>query len=124
MKYFFTLICLIVFTALAQAQMAGNSQQNTADFGMGIEEQPMKIDKVFPNPVKDVLNIEITTKDSGYITCSLFNILGTEIKKWEPYYVSSGNQKFKLDLTSYKTGVYILKITKDGVQRTQIVKKN
>lgn len=88
------------------------------------ETSSFSISKVYPNPVKDFVTVELQSEVTGTIQVSLFNILGTEVKKWETQSLFNGEQKIKLDLSQLKTGVYILKINKQGLVRTQVIKKN
>jgi len=46
------------------------------------------------------------------------------VKKWDNFYVNPGEQSLKIDLSQFKTGVYILRITKKGQTKTQLLKKN
>jgi hypothetical protein len=92
--------------------------------GITIEAPTFSIEKVYPNPVKDFINIELRSEVAGAVKLSLINILGTEVKKWDEFYLHQGNQKLKIDLTSFNTGIYILKISKADQIRTQLLKKN
>lgn len=82
------------------------------------------IEKVYPNPVKDFVTVELQSEKSGDIQVSLINILGTEVKKWDNFFLNPGGQNLKIDLSQFKSGVYILRMTKQGQTRTQVLKKN
>jgi hypothetical protein len=88
------------------------------------ETSSFSINKVYPNPVKDFVTVELQSEVTGTIQVSLFNILGTEVKKWETQSLFNGEQKLRLDLSQLKSGIYILKINKKGLVRTQVLKKN
>lgn len=88
-----------------------------------MDSQSFTIEKVYPNPVKDFITVDLRSTISGAIEVSLINILGTEVKKWNEFSLSEGDQKVKLDLTEFKSGVYILKVSKQGLVRTQVIKK-
>ena len=115
--YTFLLIMAFVFVGYAQKPALQPSVNAT-------ETSSFSINKVYPNPVKDFVTVELQSEVSGTIQASLFNILGTEVKKWETQSLYNGDQKLKLDLSQFKTGVYILKINKQGQVRTQVLKKN
>jgi hypothetical protein len=118
MKTISTLILAVLFSVACLAQKSDSSNQTTGGT-IGV----ISIEKIYPNPVKDIVNIDIQTNDPGEVQMSLYNILGTEVKKWETYYLNSGIQKVQLDLSQFKTGVYILRLTKQGQTKAQILKK-
>lgn len=126
MKTVFTLLLLIVVSlnVLAQNQNSVASKNNLGNSITPIEQQALSIEKLYPNPVKDVLTLEIQANRSGGAVISLYNILGTEVKKWDSYSVNSGSQKIKIDLSFLKSGVYILKITSSNQVCSQVLKKN
>jgi len=119
MKTIFTFLLIMAFGLVGYAQKPGLQPSVIAN-----ETSAFSINKVYPNPVKDFVTVELQSEVSGTIQVSLFNILGTEVKKWETQLLYNGEQKIKLDLSPIKTGVYILKINKQGLVRTQVVKKN
>ncbi len=88
------------------------------------ENSSFSINKVYPNPVKDFVIVEIRSEDAGTMQVSLINVLGSEVKKWESSNLLQGEQKMKFELGSIKSGVYFLKIVKSGQVKTQVIKKN
>jgi hypothetical protein len=104
------------------AQKPGPQKLALAD--KTIDNQSFTIDKVYPNPVKDYITVDLTANTPGNIEVSLINILGTEVKKWTEFSLNQGDQKVKLDLSEFKSGVYILKVTKQEQVKTQVLKKN
>jgi len=69
---------------------------------------------VYPNPVKDILQIEF--KDSEYIL-SLFDITGKLL-----YRLNAEGSNTQIDLTEYRQGMYILKITDAKTQKYKNIK--
>ena len=126
MKTIFTILLFVITVLSCYSQKGVNSDANNGKLNTVLvaDNQSFSIAKVFPNPVKDVVTVEIHSELSTPIQMSLINILGTEVKKWEPMNLSQGDQAFKIDLLSFKTGVYILKITSSGQICTQVIKKN
>ena len=125
MKTFFTclFIFFIGFGAYAQKTTDPNQKSGTVSEKIIIDAQAFSIEKIYPNPVKDLLTIDLRSAVSGAIEVSLINILGTEVKKWNEFSLSQGDQKLKLDLSQFKSGMYILKIVQQGQTRTQVLKK-
>lgn len=119
MKTLFTFILILIITISSHAQKSG-----TLALGVTSTTQSFSIEKAYPNPVKDFVTIELQSEESGDLKVSLINILGTEVKKWDNFYVNPGDQSLKIDLSQFKSGVYILRITKKGQTKTQILKKN
>lgn len=74
--------------------------------------------KIYPNPAKDLLNIE--TQNNTIDAIELYNILGEKILAKN---ITSDINQIKLDLNNYNSGVYIMKIIKDAtvVKTSKIV---
>ena len=126
MKIFFTFlfILFIGFGSYAQQTTYAHSKTGTLTDKISTDAQAFTIDKVYPNPVKDWLNVELGSALSGALHVSLINILGTEVKKWDEFVPAQGDQKLKLDLSQFRSGMYILKIVQNDQVRTQVLKKN
>jgi hypothetical protein len=115
--YIFLLFVFSFSVGFTQSTTKGNQKQEKFN-------QIFSLAKVYPNPVKDLVTLNIHTDQAGDIQISLINILGSEVKKWKPVSVNSGDQKLELDLSSLKTGVYIIKCIKSDQVQTQVIKKN
>jgi len=120
----FLLILCISLSSYTQTTTTVSLNTKTSPSGLIANTQSFTIQKVYPNPLKDFITIELRTEVSGTVVVSLFNILGIEVKKWDKFFLNQGDQKLKLDLSQFKNGVYILKITKEDQVRTQVLKKN
>lgn len=126
MKRLFTFLLILTVGLSVYAQKPAASPPKAVAFAdkITVDAQALSIDKVYPNPVKDYLTIDISAAAPGAVELSLINILGTEVKKWNEFSLNQSNQKIKLDLSEFKSGVYILKVTKQDQVRTQVLKKN
>ena len=83
----------------------------------GIDESEDSSFSIYPNPVKDVLNINC--KDIKQV--SLFNVVGQKIES----YRTEGNDKVQIDLSGLPSGVYFLQAVNQGHNLTRrIVKTN
>lgn len=123
MKRLFTFIFILLIVITSYAQKPVSQKLALAD-KTTIDTQSFTIDKVYPNPVKDFITVEMNANNPGNIEISLINILGTEVKKWTELSLNQGDQKVKLDLSEFKSGVYILKVSKQDQVKTQVLKKN
>jgi hypothetical protein len=120
----FILILFAIVTGYSQSNLNSGQKQGASSFVSTAPVHEFAINKVFPNPVKDFVTLNIHSERHGDLQISLINILGSEVKKWDPISVNPGEQKLELDFSTIKTGVYILKCTKSGQVQTQVVKKN
>jgi len=75
------------------------------------ESTDIKI-KVFPNPVRDILNIQVKSNNNSNIQWELINQAGKTIKTGDN---SSNLNNSKIDFSSYNNGVYFIRtFKKDG----------
>lgn len=126
MKSIFTFLILMIVSLGVFAQNTNISSKKNDTFASAIssEQTSFSIERVYPNPVKDFVTIEIQSKISKSVQVSLYNILGTEVKKWDSSNLHQGVQNLKLDLSLYKPGVYILRISEADQVCSQVIKKN
>ena len=126
MKTLFTLILLYVVSVSSFAQKSPSEVPTTQSLSSAsVSKVPaFSLLKMYPNPVKNMLTVEIQSFASGSVQIGLINILGTEVKTWNAFTLSKGDQSLRLDFSEFKSGVYFLKISKSGQVVTQIVKKN
>ena len=126
MKYFFTCLFVVFFTT-SFAQDSGNSPISKKELAPvnvpGGIPQAFSIQKMYPNPAKDVVKIDLRVEVAGNFQITLFNILGTEVKKWEPSQLFQGDQQMVIDLSSIKTGMYVIKVSGSGQVYSQVLKK-
>jgi len=114
-----------IFTFLLIMVLAVSSfSQTPTSFSSVIENKSFSLSKVYPNPVKDIVTVELQAAVVGDIQVHLYNILGVQVKAWESIHLSQGNQQIKLDLSLIKSGVYILKIIQSDKVCSQVVKKS
>lgn len=80
---------------------------------------------VFPNPVKDVLNLKLISEiQDGTYSYSIMNIIGKKMLQGESN-VSSGNYIRNVDISFLPHGAYILRLTsEDGFSSAKLFIKN
>ena len=89
---------------------------------LGINEQLTLIEglAIFPNPVKDLLNLKISSKGNAPVLISLCDLTGREIYS-NPYILVKGTNTFLVNTASLQPGMFILRITsEDG---TDVIQK-
>jgi len=124
MKIIYTFLLILICLADVGAQTSNNNDQKEVPGVPTISlNHSFSIIKAYPNPVKDEVTISLQSERSGDIQIALINILGSVVKKWEPVLVGAGERKLILDLSSFKTGIYVLKLTKSDQVATQFLKK-
>jgi len=65
---------------------------------------------VFPNPVRDYLEINLTTQVQGKISLRLYDVLGKLVYAREVYSYGTGNTE-KINMKAMTGGTYMLQIT-------------
>ncbi len=73
--------------------------------------------KIAPNPVKDFTNIYIN-KLSKEASLKVYDVLGKVIFSKTIYHSDLNKSSYKLDLSKYNKGVYLLSITADNKQKS------
>lgn len=126
MKITFALFLIVFVANFSSAQIPAKTNEVSASFNPVevVENQSFKISKIYPNPVKEFVYIDIQLKQADFLQVKLYNILGTEVKNWESMYLLTGDQKIKLDLSLIKTGVYILKFKNSDFTSSQVIRKS
>ena len=107
-RQFITLGSRSLKNALATNQISGPLSDNTINV------------KIYPNPTKDYVKVEIPDGDNSACEVSVYNLSG---KKLHSSTKSGGY--FDLDFTQYSNGIYILQINKNGKKSAwRILKTN
>jgi hypothetical protein len=76
--------------------------------------------QIFPNPASDIINIQPRTFQSGEITVEVIDLMGKPVL----FTKESGEEHIILDISSLAKGLYLIKITNEGVIKTyKIVKQ-
>ena len=66
--------------------------------------------KIYPNPAKNEINIELDNSYSGSVNVEIIDLSGRIFKNMK-YYKPSGLHNEKLDVSNIKTGNYLFKLT-------------
>jgi len=68
---------------------------------------------IYPNPVKEKMTVALNLADEGNIRLEFTDLSGRKVSDLQ-YYVGSGYQELFLDLGTYRTGYYILRIYEES----------
>jgi len=78
---------------------------------------------VWPNPINDVLNIDIDAPQGLEVEVNLTNIYGNIILTTNES-ITSGQQQLTYDMSLYPTGIYFVSIiSKDGITSRKLIKE-
>ncbi len=66
---------------------------------------------IYPNPVKDILNIELGTNSSGVVEIEVYSLTGEKVLELEQT-VSDGRNQISVVVSNLLDGVYLLKVLK------------
>ena len=64
----------------------------------------------YPNPVNDMLNLEISMLESTHANISVVDMLGREVISLGEVSLATGNNKFEINTSNLSNGVYFVKI--------------
>lgn len=99
------------------AEFGGNTYQTI--FGvnttLGVEDLQTNDFLVYPNPAKNILNIESNSKID---TVELFDLLGRKVLK-----ISPSSEKTELNLENLNTGIFVAVITSEGRKTVKKIMK-
>lgn len=73
-----------------------------------------QIEKVYPNPAREFVFVEVFSENYASIRFELIDILGNTVKKWEKKELTPGTQKIRFELQKFSSGFYLLKADKQG----------
>jgi hypothetical protein len=92
------------------------TELNFSNIHTGIDSKPQTLLAVsmYPNPVSDILNVNMESRASIQVLDVTGKIL---------IYKASANQKEKIDMSSLKSGIYFIKVKTDDAQFVQKIIK-
>ena len=95
--------------------MAGNGMRIDDKMLRAVESDlPMAITSIYPNPVVDQLNIEVTLDLDVQVELSIMNALGQEVLAPVMMQPGVGNSLMTIDVSGLDAGSNTLRITSSG----------
>jgi endo-1,4-beta-xylanase len=92
----------------------GFSAYKSAEIDEEIQEVDASSVKIFPNPVNNVLNIDVQSESTGII----YNLSGAVVKK---FVLTNGNNM--IDVYDLQRGLYLVEVSNKGQRFTQKISK-
>ena len=99
-------IILISFLTLPIAFGARAAEQQ-------VDKEAYQIEKIYPNPVKDFVYVELSSKEYSIVQFDLIDILGNKVKLWKKVELVPGSQRIRLETNDLNNGFYLLRATID-----------
>lgn len=100
----------------SEAASAGKSNGVTDDY---------KLYQNFPNPFNPATIISYKLNQGGYVSLSVYNLVGQEVSNLVSEYQEAGTYSKQFDASSFSAGVYLYKLQVNGftsVKRMTLIK--
>ena len=78
-----------------------------------------KLNSPFPNPTQDHTRLELTLSTPGNVVAVVYSIEGKEVLKTEMSNLNPGSYDLDLNLSSLKSGLYMIRVTSSVGQQTR-----
>jgi hypothetical protein len=89
---------------------------------LGVEEQKMAQPlQIYPNPAKDLVNIDFNLNGSSIVTLEIFNIVGVKIETLYNGILNYGDNKIQWKTTNITPGIYILRFKQLGRMESRFI---
>jgi len=76
---------------------------------------------ISPNPAMDYVDIQVLLKNSNKVEAEVYDVMGKQVLKNSYGVQSEGNHSFKINLESFKRGIYLFSIRIGNCQTTRKV---
>ena len=78
---------------------------------------PMTTARIYPNPVQDVLNIEVNASQSSALNISVYNIMGQKVME-KDVTINTGINVPTLNTSNLTSGIYFVTVKANGFENT------
>jgi hypothetical protein len=79
--------------------------------------------RIYPNPVKELLNIDVSLTDDAKVSYEFLNLLGQTVMRFDDSF-SKGISMDEINVTELDKGIYLVRVrVNDGVLTTRIIKQ-
>ena len=102
-----------------------DARLSVADAGFKVQGSRFKVEAasvvVYPNPAKDLLNVEFVMENNGPADLQLVTMQGITVSIMTLADAKPGLNKAMLDVSHLPNGAYILRVTGEGILETVMV---
>jgi hypothetical protein len=89
-----------------------------------IEEQNQNSGiRIYPNPVKDFINISFTKGEEKNRSVEIFDLYGRRVSRFSKSSRFGKSEPFKIDMRDFSKGIYLLEVTLDGERMVKKIVK-
>jgi len=117
------LVCLTIMDESGQASTYCEEIMLDGSFISGIDEleNELVINRVFPNPSNDFVNLEINSPFNSEIELTLINLQGKELQR-SAHGLVNGENLVRLDVSSLPEGIYLIRLQSENTLKTTKIK--
>ncbi|MCO6357845.1 T9SS type A sorting domain-containing protein [Roseivirga pacifica] len=110
----FALVAILLLVCASLSAQNGR----LAEAGGSSSDEKVKIE-VFPNPTSDLINIDLTDAELSKPKIEIRSIIGT---KMNIYLEKNGTDKYKVDVSSFPRGYYLVLVREDRTKFQQTIR--
>jgi PKD repeat protein len=116
-------VCLTIMDAAGQASTYCEDIILDGSYISGIDEPKgeLQINRVFPNPANDFVNLEINSPVNSEVEVALINLQGKELKR-SIHSLSTGENAIRLGVSGLPEGVYLIRLQNGSSTSTTKIK--
>ena len=94
----------------------GSASQNStpAVYSSIAENSSLNKFVLFPNPVSNVLNMDVTVSNDTKLSFDVSNMLGQNVYSTQPAAFVNGNSKLQINTSNFDNGVYFISVKENG----------
>lgn len=83
------------------------------------KEEPVSGMNVFPNPAREIVNVDFTLKEESDIKVEMIDFTGKVVSTEKYNNTSEGNNRITFSVKDVKSGFYTIRVSGDGINETQ-----
>jgi len=81
----------------------------------------LKLNNVFPNPFNPATTIKFDVAKTGMVTLNIYNVSGQLVETLVNSNMTAGSHQIVWNAAKHSSGVYIVRLTSDGLTATRKV---
>ncbi|PLW92156.1 MAG: hypothetical protein C0592_12210 [Marinilabiliales bacterium] len=103
--------------------VSGTCGADTSDVGIltitdvGIDDYTLSSTSIYPNPVSDILIVEVDNRESDHIQISVFDMVGKLVIQFPQEDLQQGTNTFQYNVEALADGVYYVEVRVDMLRK-------